>query len=265
MRKTTFALYTTLVVGLLVSSTVPRTLLAQDRLPADNGEEFGEYHPDPAYRESESHPLRILAYIVHPIGWLAREVIFRPFSYFASSTPETREIMGYRDPHDIRKPTCFSADDTTPDCRQVAPFNYGNPESAESLKKNIVYFPDVNFDFNKHSLNGAGKRKAHAVAAMLLDGQAVDVELQGHTDTRGSDSYNQKLGMDRARAVKKELITLGVPEEHLYTVSFGERKPLFQEDEAWAHAANRRVEVQLAGHNKGAAQPKVPSEEASQN
>ncbi len=86
--------------------------------------EYGEYHPSPAYRESESHPLRVLAYIVHPIGWLAREVIFRPFSYFASSTPETRAIMGYREPHDFRKPSCFSRNDSIPDCRQVKPFDY---------------------------------------------------------------------------------------------------------------------------------------------
>jgi outer membrane protein OmpA-like peptidoglycan-associated protein len=261
MKKIAFVLCASLVVSSAVPLSWSRISLAQDHLPADNGEEFGEYHPDPAYRESESHPLRILAYIVHPIGWLARELIFRPLSYFASSTPTTREIMGYREPHDIRKPTCFSADDTTPDCRQVAPFNYGSAESAESLKKNVVYFPDVNFDFNKHSLNGAGKRKAQAVAGMLLEGQAVDVELQGHTDKRGSDTYNEKLGMDRARAVKKELVTLGVPEEHLYTVSFGERKPLFEENEGWAHAANRRVEVQLAGHKERGVRPQVPTDE----
>lgn len=99
--------------------------IAQERLPADSSAgEYGEYHPSPAYRESESHPLRILAYIVHPIGWLAREVIFRPLSYFASSTPETRAIMGYREPHDFRKPSCFSRSDAAPDCRQVKPFDY---------------------------------------------------------------------------------------------------------------------------------------------
>jgi OOP family OmpA-OmpF porin len=82
---------------------------------------------------------------------------------------------------------------------------------------------------------------------MLLEGQPVDVELQGHTDKRGSEAYNEKLGMDRAKTVKRELVSMGVSEESLYTVSFGERNPLFTEDEAWAHAANRRVEVHLAG------------------
>ncbi len=118
-----------LILIVLFGAVLRETLaLAQERLPADSSAgEYGEYHPSPAYRESESHPLRILAYIVHPIGWLAREVFFRPFSYFASSTPETRAIMGYREPHDFRKPSCFSRSDSAPDCRQVKPFDYDLP------------------------------------------------------------------------------------------------------------------------------------------
>jgi outer membrane protein OmpA-like peptidoglycan-associated protein len=239
-----------MTAGLFVSLNVS-TCVGQDRLPRDNSEDFGEYHRPPAYRESESHPLRILAYIVHPIGWVARELIFRPFSYFASSTPETRMVMGYREPHDIYRPSCFGGPDDVPDCRQVKPFDYDREGTdSAALSKNVVFFPDMNFDFNKRTLNKAGKRKAEMVAKMLLDGQPVDVELQGHADARGATSYNEKLGMDRADTVKKELVSLGVASEHLYTVSFGERKPLFEENEEWAHAANRRVEVQLTGSSK---------------
>ena len=112
--------------------------VAQDSLPRDSSAGlYDEYHPSPAYRESESHPLRILAYIVHPIGWLAREVIFRPFSYFASSTPETRAIMGYREPHDFRRPSCFSTSDSIPDCRQVKPFDYEDESDEDNLDAKI--------------------------------------------------------------------------------------------------------------------------------
>jgi hypothetical protein len=117
------------VVSILLSTTPS---VAQESLPTDSSAGlYDDYHPSPAYRESESHPLRILAYIVHPIGWLAREVIFRPFSYFASSTPETRAIMGYREPHDFRRPSCFSKSDSIPDCRQVKPFDYKDEQTAE--------------------------------------------------------------------------------------------------------------------------------------
>jgi peptidoglycan-associated lipoprotein len=120
----------------------------------------------------------------------------------------------------------------------------------------VVYFPDVNFDFNKRSLNRVGKEKAVAVSKMINGGEPVDVELQGHADKRGSDEYNMKLGMDRAQAVKRELVSLGVPESMLSTVSFGERKPLFNEEEDWAYSANRRVEVHLTGQK-----PKLTDED----
>lgn len=236
-----------------VAAVVVSPVSAQDRLPADNSsDDYGAYHPAPAYRESESHPLRILAYILHPIGWVARELIFRPLSYFASSTPETRAVMGYREPFDFRKPSCFSSDDTTPDCRKFAPFSDEKKKSDDGLDKLVVYFPDVNFDFDKRSLNGAGKDKAKVVFNMIRDGNFVDVELQGHADERGSDAYNMKLGMDRAKAVKAELVALGIPDSRLSTISFGERKPLFAEHSESAYAANRRVEVHATkGNNRG--------------
>lgn len=231
-----------LIVGIIVSTL--QGSLAQDKYPMDrNPEGFAEYHRAPAYRESESHPLRILAYIVHPIGWLAREVIFRPFSYFASSTPETRAVLGYRDPYDYRDPSCFSSDASIPNCREVAPFARGAGEGYRAVARQVVYFPDVNFDFDRRALNKNGIRKANIVAKMLMEGAPLSIELQGHADKRGSDSYNMKLGMDRAKAVRDELVRRGVPAESLYTVSFGERRPLFEEDEQWAYDANRRVEV----------------------
>jgi hypothetical protein len=92
---------------------------AQERFPEDNG--LWDYHAAPAYRESESHPLRIVGYVLHPVGWVLREGIFRPLSYFASSTETTRSVMGYRDPFDFRNPSCFSSDDSTPDCHSLRP------------------------------------------------------------------------------------------------------------------------------------------------
>jgi hypothetical protein len=131
IRSLSIIIATVVLVVSVCSLATPSA--AQDSLPRDSSADlYGEYHPSPAYRESESHPLRILAYIVHPIGWLAREVIFRPFSYFASSTPETRAIMGYREPHDFRRPSCFSKSDSIPDCRQVKPFDYGDSEASSN-------------------------------------------------------------------------------------------------------------------------------------
>lgn len=230
---------------LAVSPAVAR---AQDLLPADNGLE--DYHTAPRWRETESHPLRILAYVVHPIGWVARELVFRPLSYFASSTEVTRSVMGYREPFDYRQPECFSADDSVPDCRSVLPFNYeqagsGEAEATVAPAAARMYFPNVNFDFNKRTLNALGRGKVRQVADMLKGDMSVRVVLEGHADYMGTDAYNQKLGMDRAEAVRAELVRLGVAADRLATVTFGESRPLINEQTDDARAVNRRVEVNV--------------------
>ena len=107
-------------VAIVVSSG---SVIAQEYYPEDNG--YAEYHRGPDYRQSESHPLRVVGYILHPVGWVLREVIFRPFSWFASSSEETRSVMGYRDPRDFRSSNCFDTSGDVASCRGMPPFNYG--------------------------------------------------------------------------------------------------------------------------------------------
>jgi outer membrane protein OmpA-like peptidoglycan-associated protein len=227
------------------------TSYAQDVLPRDNG--LSTYHTSPRYRESESHPFRVVAYVLHPIGWVLREVIFRPLSYFASSSETRKSVMGFREPYDYRQPECFSADDSTPDCRTVSPFNYDQVaetvETEEPAKVAVtdntpqIYFPNVNFDFNVRKLSALGKGRVRQIAEVLKSSDGIRVVLQGHADYVGSDAYNEKLGMDRAEAVREALITEGVAADRLSTVSFGESQPIYAEQEDWARAINRRVEV----------------------
>jgi len=236
---------------LVLMLVVPSAVLAQDQLPPDNG--LSTYHTAPRYRASEEHPLRILGYVLHPVGWVAREIFFRPFSYFASSSETTRSVMGFREPFDYRQPECFSADDSAPDCRSVAPFNYDTaPVSAEGDASDAgslasagaqVYFPDVNFDFDKRSLNDLGKGRARQIAQLLQKDQNLKIVLQGNADYIGTDQYNEKLGMDRSEALRTELVSLGVDVARLSTVTFGESQPVFSEQENWARAVNRRVGI----------------------
>lgn len=222
--------------------------LAQESLPTDNT--LTDYHPSPAYRESESHPLRVLSYIFHPIGWVLREGITRPLSYFASSSEETRSVMGWRDQYDYRQPECFSADVNVPDCRTTMPFNYnseeGGDENTGSLTQtsHAIMFPDVNFDYDKSTLSDLGEGQVRRIAQYLMNNsQGVKVVLEGHADARGSAEYNQKLADMRAESVRQELVKVGVPSERLSTVSFGKAKPVFDDQTNWAYAVNRRVSV----------------------
>lgn len=221
---------------------------AQESYPTDNT--LSNYHPAPAYRESESHPLRIVSYLLHPIGWVLREGITRPLSYFASSSEETRSVMGWRDQYDYRQPECFTADTSTPDCRKIMPFNYNNEEDASADEgsytetAHAIMFPDVNFDYDKSSLTELGEGQVRRIAQYLMtNSQGVKVVLEGHADARGSAEYNQKLADQRAEAVRQELVKVGVPSERLTTVSFGNSKPVFADQTGWAYAVNRRVSV----------------------
>jgi OOP family OmpA-OmpF porin len=112
-------------------------------------------------------------------------------------------------------------------------------------QQQALYFPDANFDFNKRTLNPAGKEKVKVAADILRREGYLKVVLEGHTDSRGSESYNQKLGLDRAEAVKNELVAQGIPVDTASTISFGETRPLFTEKEDWAYSANRRVHVRV--------------------
>lgn len=253
-----------LVVAGLLGMTVAGTSVvdsanAQDLLPRDNG--IYTYYKAPRWRESESHPLRTVSYIFHPVGWLMREGIYRPMSYLISSTPFTKSFFGYREPFDFREPECFFNTDVIPDCRQLAPMNEIYPAPREGVEptagdeaslnssERSVYFPDVAFDFDKANLNQLGKARVRQVSQLLATVPNLKVVVEGHTDYKGTDEYNMKLGSRRAEAVVKELSELGVDPSRMTPVSFGEGKPLFTEDTDWARAANRRVQFSV---NSGA-------------
>ena len=236
--------------------SVPLVVSAQDTMPTDNG--IGTYYTEPRYRPSEEHPLRWVAYALHPVGWIAREVFVRPVSYLISSTEITRSFFGYREPNDFRSSDCFSTDASVPDCRSIPPYNYdsvdvedaaltGDLAAPQSIQvERSVYFPDVNFDFDKNTLNDLGKGKVRQIAKLLQENSSGKVVLEGHTDAKGTDAYNDKLGQNRNEAVRQELAALGIPAAQITSsVSFGKTKPVFTEQENWANAVNRRVEVHL--------------------
>lgn len=230
------------------------TASAQDILPKDSSYVNGvvSYHVPPRYRDSESHPLRILGYVTHPVGWLAREAFFRPFSYLMSSTPTTRAVFGFREPFDARTSICFR-DVPIPDCRALAPLNslatvptgYGSSNEIV-ISDDQVYFPDVAFDFNKASLNDLGKGRVRQAALLLSSLPDLQVAIEGHTDFVGTDEYNQALGQRRAETVVQELVDLGVDASRLAVVSYGESSPVFTEEQDWARAVNRRARITSA-------------------
>jgi outer membrane protein OmpA-like peptidoglycan-associated protein len=237
---------------------------AQDILPEDNG--IWTYHTPPRWRESEAHPLRVAAYIVHPVGWALREAIFRPWSYFAGSTKLTRSVFGFREPFDYRKPICFVGSDEIPDCHKLAPLaNLGGPEGEDdgSLMQTTqeqVVFPDIAFDFDKSHLNELGRGRVRQVAKLLQSVPSINVVVEGHTDIIGTEAYNMKLGERRAQTVIKELTELGIDPKRMSPISYGEARPVFTETDAWARAVNRRVQFSIQGQGVNAPPPVAASD-----
>lgn len=244
MKKSSYLGAAGVVLTSLLSQTAP--VMAEDVYPRDNG--ISIYHSEPRWRETDAHPLRVAAYIFHPIGWVAREFVFRPISFFASSNVATRSVMGVREVGDWRNPSCYSKDMSTPDCRGMAPFNYEPRENASSLQGGAqeFMFPNILFESSSVELNAEGRSRVKDISASLDANGSVRVVLEGHSDDVGSEESNHKLGLKRALAVQAELSAQGVDAERLSAVSFGETRPVDSGKTAQARALNRRVEVKVA-------------------
>jgi outer membrane protein OmpA-like peptidoglycan-associated protein len=112
----------------------------------------------------------------------------------------------------------------------------------------IVNLSDVLFDFNKASLKPGARERLSKLAGILLayPGQ-YQIEIEGHTDSVGSDDYNQRLSEGRAAAVRDYLSQEGVKSEKIIAVrGFGKSKPVTTNDTAEGRQMNRRVEIVIA-------------------
>lgn len=103
----------------------------------------------------------------------------------------------------------------------------------------------AHFAFNKSDLSSEAKGKLDALAQRLKsENRNVYIEIQGHTDAVGSDDYNERLGMARARAVRYYLYTqAGIALHRMNTFSYGEAKPVAENDTPENRAKNRRVTI----------------------
>ncbi len=102
-----------------------------------------------------------------------------------------------------------------------------------------------NFDFNKSTLKPESFPILYNSAEILLTHPDISVEIQGHTDNVGSDSYNQKLSLARANAVRDFLVSKGVAASRVTTVGMGEAKPISDNKTAEGRMLNRRIEFKV--------------------
>lgn len=98
------------------------------------------------------------------------------------------------------------------------------------------------FDVNKASIKPESMGALNEIVKLMNDHGDLAFEIQGHTDSDGSNEVNMKLSQNRADAVKAQLITMGIAENRLTTKGFGATEPMDTNDTAEGKANNRRVE-----------------------
>jgi outer membrane protein OmpA-like peptidoglycan-associated protein len=221
------------------------------------------------YDESQAHPLRIAAYLIHPFAIATEWLFLRPFHYLVSENEGNEYVFGHRphppllaDPqplYDFGMAKRIPLKQAQSQSKPVAAVPAGElvrvvevpvetvvtQEVPKVVEVERVIFPGVAFHFDSAELTDLGKGQVYMAAQRYKDNNDVTIVVEGHTDNVGTDEYNQKLGMRRADAIMKELTRLGVDAGKMSTASLGESKPLVSEDSPWAHAVNRRVEFQV--------------------
>ena len=119
--------------------------------------------------------------------------------------------------------------------------------AVKPVTEKVTMAAETNFDFDKAVLKPEGKARLDDLVGKL---KAVNLEVIiaiGHTDSIGSKSYNQKLSVRRANAVKAYLVSKGIEANRIYTEGKGETQPIADNKTKEGRAKNRRVEIEVVG------------------
>jgi outer membrane protein OmpA-like peptidoglycan-associated protein len=120
-------------------------------------------------------------------------------------------------------------------------------ETRDSARGLIVNMSDVLFDTGKYSLKPGAREKLAKVAGILLAYPGLTIEVDGHTDSVGSDEFNQTLSEQRAASVRDYLVQQGVSANAVTAKGFGKTQPIASNDSSAGRLMNRRVELVVSG------------------
>ncbi len=125
-------------------------------------------------------------------------------------------------------------------------------QTRDTARGLIVSMPDVLFDTGKYSLRPQAREKLAKVAGIVSGHPGLKLDVEGHTDSVGGDSYNQKLSEDRGQAVRTYLTGAGLAADSVSSKGFGESSPVASNDNSAGRQQNRRVELVISGTVIGA-------------
>ena len=125
------------------------------------------------------------------------------------------------------------------------PAPVGAPVAPATEK--VSFAADAFFDFDKAVLKPEGKAKLDDLADKVKGITLEVIIAVGHTDSVGTDGYNQKLSEKRSEAVKSYLVGKGIEASRVYVEGKGEKQPVADNKSADGRAKNRRVEIEVVG------------------
>ena len=99
-------------------------------------------------------------------------------------------------------------------------------QTRDTARGLIVSMPDVLFDFNKYTLKPEARERLAKISGIVLAYPDLKLQIEGHTDSIGSDEYNQTLSEKRAEAVRGYLLSSGIPPDHTSALGLGKTDPV---------------------------------------
>ena len=164
-----------------------------------------------------------------------------------AATPTPRPTPATPVPAARPAPPADSDGDGVPDNRDKCPDTpAGRIVDADGCEKEmLVELNDVHFDFDKATLKPEARRLLDEGAQALEEHRGVRIEIAGHTDAIGTESYNQGLSERRARAVHEYMVSQGIDADRMSWKGYGESRPIADNDTPEGRALNRRVELRI--------------------
>jgi outer membrane protein OmpA-like peptidoglycan-associated protein len=129
-------------------------------------------------------------------------------------------------------------------------------KATQTARGLVLTLGDVLFDTGKAQLKAGAERKLDQLAQFLKDHPDRRVEIDGFTDSVGSDSYNEQLSLNRADSVKNALMARGIDASRVTTQGFGKEYPVASNTDASGRQLNRRVEVVIGSNNNAPIAPR---------
>lgn len=108
----------------------------------------------------------------------------------------------------------------------------------------------VNFDFNSSNLTTHAKSNLDKLVIVLNNNPDTNINIYGHTDSKGTDAVNMKISNQRASAVKSYFVANGIASSRMFTEGLGKTSPIASNDTDAGRAQNRRVEFAITANEK---------------